>query len=331
VLTYLAWGFDWQAHYVATLDQGGAGDDQTFRLLSWLTMVNDNGQSFADADLMAVAGKLQVQSDYRSLGTPPTGRPLSLVCYPLGSTAEGSQEVTYGGYPPPPPPPPPPPAMAAAMMDESIVVTGARSEVMEAEEEDLGDLKLYRVPERVTLAAQSVKQIAFLNRDDVTGERLYRTDCSPWNAGNSGPVDMILRTMNEREDGLGAALPTGQITIFERSASGELLVGEDWLRDHAVGQKVDIALGESAQVRSECSMREDQDPDATWRDLRLRISNANPWPARVQVRMGSPRSFTHRRTPADLRVEDGQWITEIEIRAQSTRNIVWQVRNANVP
>jgi hypothetical protein len=25
-LTYLAWGFDWQANYVATLAEGGRGD-----------------------------------------------------------------------------------------------------------------------------------------------------------------------------------------------------------------------------------------------------------------------------------------------------------------
>ena len=53
-LTYLAWGFDWEANYVATLAEGGSGDNVTMRLMSWLTILNDNNQTFANAELMAV-------------------------------------------------------------------------------------------------------------------------------------------------------------------------------------------------------------------------------------------------------------------------------------
>ncbi|MFZ1742559.1 MAG: hypothetical protein WAT93_06875, partial [Pontixanthobacter sp.] len=43
-LTYLAWGFDWEAHYVATLDEHGAKGAVGMRLMSWLTLLNDNAQ-----------------------------------------------------------------------------------------------------------------------------------------------------------------------------------------------------------------------------------------------------------------------------------------------
>ncbi|MFA9201544.1 MAG: DUF4139 domain-containing protein [Cypionkella sp.] len=127
-LTYLAWGFDWQAHYVATLARGGSADDVTLRLTSWLTLLNDNGQSFPDAELMAVAGKLRVDSDYDELSDPPRGEPLRLMCYPLGSTAAGSPPA----YPYAPPPAPPPPAVMMEMassvsaVDGEVIVTGAR-------------------------------------------------------------------------------------------------------------------------------------------------------------------------------------------------------------
>ena len=58
--------------------------------MSWLTLLNDNGQSFPDAELLVVAGTLNVVSDFRSLADPPDARPLRLTCYPLGSTAAGS-------------------------------------------------------------------------------------------------------------------------------------------------------------------------------------------------------------------------------------------------
>ena len=77
-LTYLAWGFDWQANYVATLADPADAGDLTMHLTSWLTLVNDNGQSFPNAELMAVAGKLKVTSDYEALSDPPHGADRSL-------------------------------------------------------------------------------------------------------------------------------------------------------------------------------------------------------------------------------------------------------------
>ena len=91
-LTYLAWGFDWQANYVATLADPAGRGDLAMHLTSWLTLVNDNGQSFRDAELMAVAGKLKVVSNYEALSDPPEAKPLELMCYPIGSTAAGSPE-----------------------------------------------------------------------------------------------------------------------------------------------------------------------------------------------------------------------------------------------
>ena len=41
------------ANYVATLAEGRPADDVSMHLTSWLTLVNDNGQSFPDAELMA--------------------------------------------------------------------------------------------------------------------------------------------------------------------------------------------------------------------------------------------------------------------------------------
>ena len=100
-LTYLAWGFDWQAHYVATLDEPGRGDGVKLRLMSWLTLLNDNGQSFPDAELLVVAGRLNVVSNFQQLADPPDARPLSLTCYPLGSTAAGSPIEDFVRLPPP--------------------------------------------------------------------------------------------------------------------------------------------------------------------------------------------------------------------------------------
>lgn len=337
-LTYLAWGFDWQANYVATLAEGGTGDDLSLRLMSWLTILNDNNQSFPDAELMAVAGTLEVVSDYQSLADPPQARPLQLTCYPLGSTATGSpvpdysnkdyameDAVGYGRYPGAPPPPPPAPAMMAR--SQEIVVTGARI----AEQEQLGDLKLYRFPEAVTVSAKGLKQVAFLDRDDVRGRLLYRFGCWPDNERDGAqPVDLLFATVNDRAHGLGVALPSGNVAFFEPSSAGDMLVGSPNLRDHAEGQDVELELGQSSQVMAQCIRTTTNDVQGPrWTRMRVVITNANDAPVTLRLQQGWTSQWTVRGRGS--RVRDGQRITEVSIPANGQRVVEWELRPATQP
>ena len=329
-LTYLAWGFDWQAHYVATLDRAGQGDDVTMRLMSWLTLLNDNGQSFEDAELLVVAGTLNVVSNFRGLADPPDARPLALTCYPFGSTAEGTpvedllpqQDALYAPPPPPPPPAPPPPP------PPPMLVTAQRA-AMKAEEEQLGDLKLYRVPERVTVAAKGLKQVAFLDEDAVDARLLYRTACSPWDARDQAqPAAMLLVTVNDKAHGLGMALPMGGLTVFEPSAFGEQLVAEDRIRDYAEGQDVELEMGQSSQVFGGCEIAAGTKDPAQWRPMRAVLTNANPNPVRVRLLLGSPGEWKLRGL-SGTRVKDGMTILEVTVPGNATREIEWQARSAD--
>ena len=324
-LTYLAWGFDWQANYVATLADPSTGDDLAMRLTSWLTLVNDNGQGFPDAELMAVAGKLKVVSNYQALSEPPAGKPLELLCYPLGSTAKGSADDVPPPFPPPPPPPPPP--APVAMEAQAIMVTGSRmrAPAMVARQEDLADMKLYRVPEPVDLAAKSQKQVAFLDRQGVTGRLIYTTECAPWSGGDEArPASIILATVNDEKHGLGVALPNGRLTVLEGSQRGDQLVGSRSLRDYASGQDIEIDLGQSAQVFARCAV---QNPDSVDNPgaparMHLTLSNANSAPAVVRIVLGSTGDGVISGIRG-LRVKDGARIIEIDVPASATRELRW--------
>ena len=336
VLTYLAWGFDWQAHYVGTFLQGSKGKEK-LRLRSWLTLVNDNGQSFEDATLLVIAGKLNVESDFQQLSDPPRARPLRLTCYPIGSTAAGSPEnypVPGGGYPPPPPAPP------MMMAPAPIVVTGAaRMEkaadalAMVATEENLGDLKLYRVPERVTVAAKSMKQVAFLDKDAVEGEVEYRASCSPWgDYDDPVPLRRVLMTKNDRKHGLGVALPMGGVSLFEPSSAGDLLVGEETLRDYAEGQDVELPLGDSPNAYAVCVMQPQESTAVKrypWQPLRATLTNANRHAIKVRVELGQSSQWKIREKLKGLAVKDGQWVIERTVPANSSLDIAWAMRSAD--
>lgn len=334
-LSYLSWGFDWEASYVATIDEGGDQADVRFDLTSWLTILNDNGQSFDGADLMAVAGRLKIVSDFRRLASPPRATPLRLECYPLGSTATGSPIPVYeDGFddrivltgsrdmrdeayamaapppsPPAPPPPPPPPSPMAG-------------------QEDLGDLKLYRVPFAVDVKAQSLKQIAFLREEGVSGRLTYEFDCGPWQRTGRQPegVRIVLETENDEDSGLGVALPTGTVAIFERGPRGELLVADRNLRDYAVGQDVELSLGDSSQVFGQCHGTGGADPHeggAAGTPVRATLTNANPFPAMVRLRLGFPSQWRFDGVPPAL--DDGQRIVEVKVPANGSREIEWRV------
>ena len=339
-LSYLAWGFDWEANYVARLQEARAGGGLRMELLSWLTILNDNGQSFPDAELMAVAGTLNVESDFEELADEPEARPLRLTCYPLGSTAAGSPLA----YPPPPPPPPPPPAAVMAMDSEAIVVTGSRIQKVMAEaaaplsviaaEEALGDLKLYRIPEPVTVAAQGQKQVAFLDKDEVDARFVYVVSCDYGEVDDADEVEyfdparLLLVTKNDKARGLGQSLPMGGIAIYEPTAFGDLLVAETRLRDFALSEDIELDLPQSTQVFAQCGDvdREDTEKERRWVRKRAQVSNANDTPVTVRLDLGTA-GFTKIRGLKNTRIKDGRLIYETEIPANSRRIVQFRERN----
>jgi len=332
-LSYLAWGFDWQAHYVATVLDGSMGDAMRLKLTSWLTLLNDNGQSFRNAELMAVAGRLNVTSDYQTLADPPEARPLQLVCYPIGHTSTGSPIEAFL------PPPPAPPAAPIVVTGQRLLLKAASAALAEedlgriqpfmASQENLGDLKLYRVPEPVTVSAKGLKLVAFLDKGSVSGKLTYQASCS-WSVADEdtpSPVQMRFETVNDARRGLGVALPAGAVTFLEPSARGDLFVGEQELRDYASGQDVEIPLGDSAQVSASCRKLVG-DPQKGWASMLATVTNANPHRVTLRLKLGSPLDWRLRGL-AGTRLKDGETVYEVRVPANGKRAIRWDVRLAS--
>lgn len=333
-LTYLSWGFDWQAHYVATLKEGGRRGRQYAKMLSWLTLVNDNAQSFENAELLVVAGTLNVESDFEELAEPPRGAPLRLTCWPRGNTAAGTYPIL-----------PSPPSPAAMMADRSIVVTAARARpeamfeaasqvAVLAGEENLGDLKLFRVPEPITVRANGLKQVAFLDEDRVRGELIYEAVCNTYGGPEAlqilGPAQLIFQTENDEKHGLGVSLPRGGVTVFEPSRAGDLLIGEDEIRDYPIGQEVEINLAESAKVFHRCAFtgetERSRDGGDDWREMRAVVTNSGSQRARLRLEIGDSADLEVRRTRG-LKLRNGAHVIETNVDAGEERELLFWIRN----
>ncbi|ODP37662.1 DUF4139 domain-containing protein [Sphingomonas turrisvirgatae] len=57
-LSYLAWGFDWQANYIARLNEDEKGGAKTIDLFAWVTLASTDLTSFENAQTMVIAGKI---------------------------------------------------------------------------------------------------------------------------------------------------------------------------------------------------------------------------------------------------------------------------------
>jgi hypothetical protein len=310
-LTYLATGFDWGANYVARLSAEGDRLD----LFAWMSVANGGSVGFPGARLLAVAGRLNRESDY---GAPVPRQPapqLRLQCWPMGTTTSG---LPTGVWPLPPPPPPPPLPPVA----EDIVVTGARRGVMlaaapvamMARQEELGDLKLYRVPEPVDVNARGMKQVALLERKRVPVTTYYAA--SLWeiagDADGGQPMLWMLRMKNSAKAGLGLPLPAGGVALFADSGGESLLLADSRMRDHAVDEEVEIAAGGGAQVRIALSTRAGDAPRR--RALRAEVTNARDTPIRVEVKV-APTAGQRLKPSARLVRKDGAWLWEATVPA----------------
>lgn len=218
----------------------------------------------------------------------------------------------------------------AAMQREAITVTGSRV-ARKAEEEQLGDLKLYRVPEPVTVSAKGLKQVAFLDEDNVAGRLLYRVNCSLSDvADEAQAAERLLLTVNDKAHGLGVALPMGAVTFFEPSAAGELFVGEQRLRDYAEGQDIEVPLGQSSQVFGECTRPEAGGGNArTWLPMKLIVTNANSNPAKVRVDLGYAGEWRFRGLPG-VTVKDGKQVIEIAVPGNGRRELTWNATGQGI-
>ena len=320
-LTYLAEGFDWSASYVADMQ----GDGSRLDLMAWLTVANGGVTGFADAQLNVIAGQPHRQP--RGDQPRPTGGPLRLTCWPMDITSTHPRWNLF--------PVEMPPAMMADGAQEIMVTaqraTGAVLSPMAvaappppapvvAEQEDLGDLKFYRVPVSVTVAASSQKQVALLRQPGVKVERLYAATVSGASgAGESRPMTLRLRLQNRKDDGLGLPMPSGRVAVFEQVGDMRLLAGEADIGDKAADERIDYDLAESADVRIAVrpmgSTRER--PDWT-----IALSNARPFDVIAEVTI--PHDIEPR--PKDMERRGNAWIWRVTVPANGKADLTYTRR-----
>lgn len=275
-LSYLATGLAWSADYVAQVRPDGA----TLDLTGWITLTNQTSASFVNAPTDVVAGNLARDDDETA---PPEFEATSLDvnCWPAPrkrfadviEEATGARVRFVGG--------------GGGEGLEEIVVTGQRL----ARLGELGDYKLYTVPEPTTVAARQTKQAMFLRQEAVPFERVYAYRFDIWEEEEGPqPANVVLRMRNEARRGLGKPLPAGLVTVMEPGAYGPpVLAGQRRIKDVAVGLPVEVELGRAMDVWVTVRVAEEEDARGgrERRVIEAEFANDKPGPVVLEYRQSA--------------------------------------------
>jgi hypothetical protein len=211
--------------------------------------------------------------------------------------------------------------MAMAMGGMDIVVTAQRRmESLQAapvsvtaQAENLGDLKLYRIPVPVTVAAQSQKQVAFMVKDRVAGDVIYRSKVY-----TSKPDDpeMLFRFQNRKQDGLGEPLPAGKAILYQNGELGRMLLGETATADKAVDEEVELVFGNAGNVTLESTDEKRGKADSYLNTTVIR--NANPFAVRFEVEFPSDTHYRFTYPKGRMKTKPGKRVWSATIPAEGS-------------
>jgi hypothetical protein len=339
-LSYLARGFDWAADYTATLSRDGKHLD----LGAWVTLANSNGVGFPSAHAQVVAGKVnRVNREDGEIGEVEPidiGGPILAQCWPRGSTSdqppmilrEARDRMFKVSLAAPAP---------AAMSLQEVSVSAARR----VQQEQLGDLKLYHVPERTTLASRQSKQVRLMDQSGIPVGSIYGADLATAyrGAASTGAAHRLLRTKNTVANHLGLPLPSGTVAVFTAYNGERLLEHESGLRDIAVDEDVEIDMGESSDVQVSMT-HEETDIDSPHVQLlplvpgvvlrsakvdevqRVEVSNARAAEIDFELRLSLPGGACIVRADHPLGTKNGRPIFRFKVPANQTVTVRFQTQ-----
>jgi hypothetical protein len=230
-------------------------------------------------------------------------------------------------------------APAPALQD--VAVTAARR----VQQEQLGDLKLYRVPDRTTVASRQSKQVRLLDRLGIPVSRVYGADLAADDKDATVAADLKLRTLNDSANHLGLPLPSGRIAVFAVRDGQKILLHESGMRDLAIDEEVEIALGESSDVQVAVQKEKTGIDPAGIQNLplvpgvtilrsakvddvkRVTISNARSTAALFELRLRLPEGGRIIRADHPVAAKNGRPIFRLTIPANDSVTLRFQIQH----
>ncbi len=208
-LSYLTKGMSWTANYVLTLGDGGSGDIQ-----GWVSLNNQSGLTFTDANLKLLAGDVNVSRDYQDSEGRAILKQKMLQKAPAAHAESFKEE---------------------GLFEYHLYTLQRPASVRNKETKQLSLLSGSNIPVK--------KIVAFDSYADPSNE----------SGGSQQDLDsnVMVKFKNDEKSHLGMPMPAGKIRLYQRDASGSLqFLGENEIQHTPRDEKISLMVGKSFDIKA---------------------------------------------------------------------------------
>ncbi len=204
-VSYLTQGLNWRADYVLVVDK----DDKIGDLHGWVTLSNDTGTNYQEAELKLVAGDVQRLA-------PQTWA----YAAPMASAAPGA--------------PPPPQFREEGLFEYHLYTLQRPTTLLDKEQKQVTLLEAHDIGVKKKLVFSGADAYYRSRYEDVVSNQ---------------KVGVFLDIVNSEKNDLGMPLPKGTVRVYKADASGaRQFIGEDAIDHTPKDEKVRVKMGEAFDV-----------------------------------------------------------------------------------
>jgi hypothetical protein len=240
--SYLATNLSWNADYVLTVGR----DDKAADLDGWVTLTNNSGTAFNNAQLQLVAGDLNRLPQNAPLPAAKAEMSMSRM-----ATAQFQQE-NFSEY--------------------HLYTLGRKTSVEDKESKQISLLQGSGVP---------VEKIFVVN-----GQNFYYHNRYSPGSPQKDPVMVFYKFKNEEKASLGVPLPAGNLRAYQKdSKGGVLFIGEDHIGHTPKDEAVTVHIGNAFDVVAERKQTDYKSiGTSVWEmEFEITLRNHKDTPITVQV------------------------------------------------
>jgi hypothetical protein len=244
--SYLTTNLSWSADYVLTIGHEETSAD----LNGWVTLVNNSGTAFENAQLQLVAGDVhRVETERPAVAS---------------IMAQAASEAA-----------PAPPFQQESFSEYHLYTLGRRTSIENNESKQISLLSAAGVPVE--------------RRYVVNGQDWYYHGAAQPGAPIKDAVEVYYKFQNEEKSGLGMPLPAGTVRVYEAdSHGGVLFIGEDQIDHTPKDESVDLHVGNAFDIVAERKQTDYQAISNRVSELEYEITLRNHKDVPITVEVNEP-------------------------------------------
>lgn len=243
--SYLTQQMNWKADYVLTL----APDEKAADLNGWVTVTNNSGTAYKNAQLQLVAGELH-------------------------RVAEG--QGTLG-------------RMKAMRVAEAAAPQFAQEALSEYHLYTLGRRTTLQNHETKQISLLASTGLHFEKHFEVDGQSYYFRNPQRPGQPIKEPVQVHIKFKNSQANSLGQPLPAGTVRVYQNDSKGRVqFIGEDNIDHTPKDETLDLHIGNAFDVVAERKQTDFQKLGSNTWEMAFEISLRNHKPEPITVEVNEP-------------------------------------------